>query len=108
MSGGPDPALIAFSSLVYSSEPVPALTRLTVIFGYCFSNAATSSATSLAAALQQPTTLTVWAWAPQTKQIVAAFEKQYPKITVNLVNAGTGSDEYTKLENAIKAGSVSY
>src|SRR5450756_418592 len=41
MSGAPDPALIAFSSLVYSSEPVPALTRLTVIFGYCFSNAAT-------------------------------------------------------------------
>jgi multiple sugar transport system substrate-binding protein len=69
------------------------------------SPAATSSATSLAAALQQPTTLTVWAWAPQTKQIVTAFEKQYPKITINLVNAGTGSAEYTKLENAIKAGS---
>ena len=59
----------------------------------------------MAAALQQPTTLTVWAWAPQTADIVKAFEQQYPKVTVNLVNAGTGSAEYTKLENAIKAGS---
>ncbi|MGD0705806.1 MAG: extracellular solute-binding protein [Trebonia sp.] len=62
-------------------------------------------AAAVAAALRQPATLTVWAWAPQTADIVKAFEKQYPKVTVNLVNAGTGSAEYTKLENAIKAGS---
>jgi len=36
---------------------------------------------------------------------VAAFEKAYPKIKVNLVNAGNGTAEYTKLQNAIKAGS---
>jgi multiple sugar transport system substrate-binding protein len=64
-----------------------------------------ASASSLAAALQQPTTLTWWAWAPQDKDLVAAFEKQYPKVKVNLVNAGTGTTEYTKLQNAIKAGS---
>jgi multiple sugar transport system substrate-binding protein len=64
-----------------------------------------SSASSIAAALQQPTTLTLWAWAPQSKDIVAAFEKKYPKVTVNLVNAGTATTEYTKLQNAIKAGS---
>ena len=64
-----------------------------------------TGASAIAAALQQPTTLTVWAWAPQTADIVKAFEKQYPKVTVDLVNAGTGSAEYTKLENAIKAGS---
>jgi len=68
-------------------------------------SAAASGATSIAAALQQPTTLTLWAWAPQTKDIVAAFEKKYPKVKVNLVNAGTATDEYTKLDNAIKAGS---
>ncbi len=68
-------------------------------------SAAASGATSIAAALQQPTTLTLWAWAPQTKDIVAAFEKKYPKVKVNLVNAGTAADEYTKLGNAIKAGS---
>lgn len=64
-----------------------------------------ASASSLAAALQQPTTLTWWAWAPQDKQLVAAFEKQYPKVKINLVNAGTSTTEYTKLQNAIKAGS---
>ena len=63
------------------------------------------SASSLAAALQTPTTLTWWAWAPQDKDIVAAFEKKYPKVKVNLVNAGTATTEYTKLQNAIKAGS---
>jgi multiple sugar transport system substrate-binding protein len=66
---------------------------------------ATTGATSIAAALQQKATITVWAWAPQTKDIVAAFEKQYPKITVNLVNVGTSTTEYTKLQNAVKAGS---
>jgi multiple sugar transport system substrate-binding protein len=69
------------------------------------SPSAASSASSVAAALQQPTTLTLWAWAPQTKDIVAAFEKKYPKVKVNLVNAGTATTEYTKLQNAIKAGS---
>jgi len=68
-------------------------------------SSASASASSLAAALQQPTTLTWWAWAPQDKQLVTAFEKLYPKVKVNLVNAGTGTTEYTKLQNAIKAGS---
>jgi multiple sugar transport system substrate-binding protein len=66
---------------------------------------AASGASAIAAALQQPTTLTLWAWAPQSKDIVAAFEKKYPKVKVNLVNAGTATTEYTKLQNAIKAGS---
>jgi len=69
------------------------------------SPSAASSAAAIAAALQQPTTLTLWAWAPQSKDIVAAFEKKYPKVTVNLVNAGTATTEYTKLQNAVKAGS---
>ena len=68
-------------------------------------SAAATGAAAIAAALQKPTTLTLWAWAPQTKDIVAAFEAKYPKVTINLVNAGTSTDEYTKLENAIKAGS---
>jgi multiple sugar transport system substrate-binding protein len=68
-------------------------------------SAAASGGSSLSAALQQPTTLTWWAWAPQDKQLIAAFEKQYPQVKVNLVNAGTGTTEYTKLQNAIKAGS---
>ena len=63
------------------------------------------SASAIAAALQKPVTLTLWAWAPQSQAIVTAFEKKYPKVKVNLVNAGTATTEYTKLQNAIKAGS---
>ena len=69
------------------------------------SSGSTASAADIAAALQKKTTITVWAWAPPTKDIVAAFEKKYPNITVNLVNAGSSTTEYTKLQNAIKAGS---
>ncbi|TIH39069.1 ABC transporter substrate-binding protein [Subtercola vilae] len=64
-----------------------------------------ANADQIAAALQQKSTITYWSWTPQAKDQVAAFEAQYPNVTVNLVNAGTGNDEYTKLQNAIKAGS---
>jgi multiple sugar transport system substrate-binding protein len=64
-----------------------------------------SNAAAMAAALQQKSSITVWAWAPQTKDIVTAFEKKYPNVTIKLVNAGTATTEYTKLQNAVKAGS---
>ena len=56
------------------------------------------------AALQEESTITVWGWAPQLEPIVEAFEEKYPKIDVQLENVGTGNDHYTKLQNAIKAG----
>jgi multiple sugar transport system substrate-binding protein len=66
---------------------------------------AKSGQAAITAALQKKTTLTMWGWAPGVSQEITAFEKKYPKVTVKLVNAGTGGDEYTKLQNAIKAGS---
>jgi multiple sugar transport system substrate-binding protein len=57
------------------------------------------------AALDAGGTLTVWAWEPTLKQVVTDFEQKYPKVKVNLVNAGTGNDQYTALQNAIAAGS---
>ena len=75
----------------------------------CSTTTNTSSSSTgqaaIAAALQKKTTLTMWNWAPGVDKEVAAFEKKYPKVHVNLVNAGTGGTEYTKLQNAIKAGS---
>ncbi|RZS91121.1 carbohydrate ABC transporter substrate-binding protein (CUT1 family) [Motilibacter rhizosphaerae] len=59
----------------------------------------------LAAALQKGGELTYWTWTPSAQAQVKAFEAAYPKVKVNLVNAGTGNDEYTKLQNAVKAGS---
>ncbi|SDL08805.1 multiple sugar transport system substrate-binding protein [Nonomuraea maritima] len=67
--------------------------------------ATTASAGDVQAALDAGGTLTVWAWEPTLKQVVADFQTKYPKVKVNLVNAGTGKDQYTALQNAIKAGS---
>ena len=64
----------------------------------------TATPEEIAAALQQASSITVWGWAPQLEPIVEAFEEQYPKIDVKLENVGTGNDHYTKLQNAIKAG----
>jgi multiple sugar transport system substrate-binding protein len=65
------------------------------------------SATSegdLQAALDQGGTLTVWAWEPTLEQVVEDFEKDNPEVDIELVNAGTGNDQYTALQNAIAAG----
>ncbi|QEO13776.1 sugar ABC transporter substrate-binding protein [Agromyces intestinalis] len=62
-------------------------------------------ASDLDAALEQGGTITYWSWTPSAEAQVAAFEEAYPNVDVELVNAGTNTDEYTKLQNAIKAGS---
>ena len=56
-------------------------------------------------AMTTPTTLTFWTWVPNIDQEVALFEKKYPAVKVNVVNAGQGADAYTKLRTALKAGS---
>ncbi|MFC0430604.1 sugar ABC transporter substrate-binding protein [Kutzneria buriramensis] len=66
---------------------------------------ATGTQDAVDAALQAGGTITYWTWTPSAKAQVEAFEKEYPKVKVNLVNAGTGNDQYTKLQNAVKAGS---
>lgn len=63
----------------------------------------TVSQEAIDAALSTPTTLTVWSW-NDIQSSIDAFEKQYPDITVNLVNVGSGSDYYTKLRSALQAG----
>ncbi|MFJ8887769.1 ABC transporter substrate-binding protein [Streptomyces sp. NPDC102402] len=55
------------------------------------------------AALKKGGTLTVWAWEPTLKQVAADFEKAHPAVHVELVNAGTGNDQYKALQNAISA-----
>src|SRR5665647_2989839 len=51
------------------------------------------------------TTLTVWGWDGTVKLAVPGFEKAHPGVTVDVVNAGSSSDEYMALDNAIQAGS---
>ncbi|WP_353808861.1 ABC transporter substrate-binding protein [Agromyces sp. SYSU T00194] len=69
------------------------------------STSASGSADDLDAALEAGGSLTYWSWTPSAEAQVAAFEEAYPNVDVELVNAGTNTEEYTKLQNAIKAGS---
>lgn len=55
-------------------------------------------------AMNTPTKLTFWTWVPDIENEVALFEAKYPKIQVDVVNVGSGADEYTKLRTALKAG----
>ncbi|MET7714907.1 sugar ABC transporter substrate-binding protein [Streptomyces sp. NPDC005407] len=64
-----------------------------------------ASEADVQAALDAGGEITVWAWDPTLKKVVSDFEAKYPKVKVKLVNAGTGNEQYTALQNAIKAGS---
>ena len=50
-------------------------------------------------------TLTFWSWVPHLQSEVNLFNKTHPDIHVKLVNAGTGTPEYTKLRTTLKAKS---
>ncbi|MEU4067731.1 sugar ABC transporter substrate-binding protein [Streptomyces wedmorensis] len=57
------------------------------------------------AALEKGGKVTVWAWEPTLKKVAEDFEKKYPNVDIELVNAGTGDEQYTALQNALTAGS---
>jgi multiple sugar transport system substrate-binding protein len=63
----------------------------------------TVSEADVRAALKKGGTITVWAWEPTLKQVAADFQKEHPGVKVNLVNAGTGNDQYKALQNAMSA-----
>jgi multiple sugar transport system substrate-binding protein len=63
-----------------------------------------SDANAVRSALAKGGDITVWAWEPTLKQVVTDFQAKYPKVHVKLVNAGTGNDQYTALQNAVQAG----
>ncbi|MCX2925047.1 ABC transporter substrate-binding protein [Streptomyces sp. NEAU-W12] len=61
------------------------------------------SESDVEAALEKGGAVTVWAWEPTLEQVAADFEKEHPGVEVNLVNAGTGNEQYKALQNAISA-----
>jgi multiple sugar transport system substrate-binding protein len=62
----------------------------------------TAAAPSRAAA--SCTKITFWAWVPGIDRAVKAFNQSHPSICVTLSDVGAGSPEYTKLTQALKAG----
>lgn len=53
----------------------------------------------------EPVEITFWTWLPDIQTTVDLFEEEHPNITVKVENVGVGVDEYTKIQNAVDAGS---
>ncbi|KDN21736.1 ABC transporter substrate-binding protein [Amycolatopsis rifamycinica] len=51
-----------------------------------------------------PVRVSVWAWYPEFKGVVDAFNAAHPDIQVDWTNVGTGPDQYAKLKTAFTAG----
>lgn len=49
--------------------------------------------------------LLVWAWDNTVEPIAESYMDEHPDVTIDVVNAGTGNDQYTALQNAVAAGS---
>lgn len=49
--------------------------------------------------------LTFWTWANNPQPTIDLFEAAHPNITVTVENVGVGDDQYTKIQNAVDAGS---
>ena len=61
------------------------------------------TASDVEAALEEGGELTVWSWEPTLEQVAEDFEEAHPNVTVDLVNVGTGDEQYTALQNAMSA-----
>ncbi|MFV0533080.1 MAG: ABC transporter substrate-binding protein [Cumulibacter sp.] len=59
----------------------------------------------IAAALEEGGDLTWWTWVSWSEAQADAFMELHPNVTIEVVNVGTGGEEYTQIENALQAGS---
>ncbi len=53
----------------------------------------------------KPVEILFWSWLPNIQKTIDLFEDANPGITVKLENVGPGEEQYTKIQNAIDAGS---
>src|SRR5699024_9028721 len=58
----------------------------------------------LDAVLEEGGELTVWAWDPTLETVAEDFEELHENVDIELVNAGTGEDQYTARPDAMGAG----
>ncbi|MDR7276208.1 ABC transporter substrate-binding protein [Catenuloplanes atrovinosus] len=64
----------------------------------------TVSADDVTKALEEGGELLVWSWDTTIAPTAQAFMTKYPKVKINVVNAGTNQDQYVALQNALSAG----
>jgi multiple sugar transport system substrate-binding protein len=82
-----------------------ALTLATLLAGCAGGSSAASGGSSNDAGASGPVHIKVWAWYPEFKGVVDAFNASHKDIQVDWSNVGTGPDQYAKLKTAFKAGS---
>ena len=64
-----------------------------------------SSAVTSSSCASTDVQLTVWAWVPGFSRVADAFNASHPGICATVDNVGAGIPEYTKIADALKAGS---
>ncbi|GAA3641773.1 sugar ABC transporter substrate-binding protein [Microbacterium awajiense] len=77
------------------------LVALTLVTAGCTTSAPTGDPTTS----DEPVEILFWSWLPNIQTTIDLFEEAHPNITVNLENVGAGQEQYTKMQNAIDAGS---
>jgi multiple sugar transport system substrate-binding protein len=65
--------------------------------------ACSASTASNASAAGQHITLTYWSWDTFAPTLAKMYEKTHPNVTINVVNTGSDTAEYTKLRTAVLA-----
>ena len=81
----------------------------TVVAGLATTALVGTAATSVYASTERraqtpaPITLTYWSWDTFAPTLAKMYEKTHPNVTINVVNAGQGLAEYTKLRTAALA-----
>lgn len=97
-----------------SLSALASLTAVVVAFTACSSSSGASgaapstakaSSTTSSCSNANATKLTFWGWPAGYDLAVNKFNQTHPGICVDLENAGATTDEYTKLTDALKAGS---
>ncbi|MCJ1674901.1 MULTISPECIES: sugar ABC transporter substrate-binding protein [unclassified Rathayibacter] len=51
--------------------------------------------------------LLVWSWDDQLPEVAELYEEEHPGVEIDVVDVGTGDEQYTALQNVIAAGSGS-
>ena len=82
-----------------------ALALATLVAGCAAGSSAAGTSSAGGSSASGPVHIKVWAWYPEFKSVVDAFNASHQDIKVDWTNVGTGPDQYAKLKTAFKAGS---
>ena len=82
-----------------------ALALATLVAGCAAGSSEAGTGSAGGSSASGPVHIKVWAWYPEFKSVVDAFNASHQDIRVDWTNVGAGPDEYAKLKTAFKAGS---